>query len=210
MSRHIPEADLALYISKDLSSWKYVLVGLHTASCESCRARMEGYRAGRRDLQAKAAEIPAGEDWDRLGAEMTANIRVGLAAGECVAPRRSKPQVWGWKPVAIAAAAMVLLGSAFWLNLPASDAQFLAGRVKAIFQGSGTNRFRRVRGGEEHGAVVEASSDGIELRENGIPVSIPQAASRPLSITVSARGFASARYVDADTGQMTITGVYVQ
>ena len=52
--------------------------------------RIDVYRHSRQRLKQAAAEMPEGADWDRLAAEMTANIRVGLAAGECVAPRRGK------------------------------------------------------------------------------------------------------------------------
>ena len=211
MSRHITETDLALYISGDISTWKYLVIGVHTSRCEACRARMEAYRAGRKNLKQSAAEMPAGLDWDRMAAEMAANIRVGLAAGECVAPRRAKAvALRAWKPAAIAAGALVILAAAFWLNFPASDGQSLARSMRKLFQSGSQNHFRLSPAMEEAGPVVEASADGVELRENGVPVSIPQAASRPVAITVSAPGSASARYVDADTDQMTITSVYVQ
>jgi hypothetical protein len=37
-----------------------------------------------------------------------------------------------------------------------------------------------------------------------------QGVGRPVSVTLSVQGSARARYVDADTGQVTITGVYAQ
>lgn len=206
MSRHLAESDLALFITGDISMWKYVVVNVHTAGCEACRARIQTYRASRQRLKQAAAEMPAGADWDRLAAEMTANIRVGLAAGECVAPRRRKVASLGWKPLAIAAGVVALLGAGWYLNMPASDGDSLARAMRSLFQGGGAH----VRPAQERGSVVEASADGVELRENGVAVSIPQAASRPVAITVSAQGSASARYVDDDTGQMTISTVYVQ
>jgi hypothetical protein len=63
---------------------------------------------------------------------------------------------------------------------------------------------------EERGPVVEATSSGIELRENGSSLGVSQGASRPLAVSVSVQGSASARYVDSDTGQITITSVYAQ
>src|SRR5580698_7665679 len=96
MSRHIPEADLALFITGDVGMWKYVQINLHLAGCEACRARIEAYRMSRQRLKQAAAEMPEGADWDRLAAEMTANIRVGLAAGECVAPRRKLDLSRSW------------------------------------------------------------------------------------------------------------------
>ncbi len=213
MSRHVAEADLALYITGDLSLWKNAAVTVHAAGCEACRLRLESYRQSRRRLKQAAAELPVGEDWDRLAAEMTANIRVGLAAGECVAPRRSRTAAFVHRPVAIwagvAAGAVVLIGTAFWLNLPVSDTESLARAARGLVHGTVQSGSTRAAA-EDRGAVVEASADGVELRENGVAVSIPQAASRPVAVTVSAPGSASARYVDGDTGQMTITSVYVQ
>lgn len=226
MSRHVAETDLALFISGDISMWKYVLVTVHTAGCEACRARMESYRANRKRLKQAAAELPIGQDWERLAAEMTANIRVGLAAGECVAPRRRRTGSFAHRPAAMwagaAAGVVVLLGAAFWLNLPASDADSLGRFARTLVHGAAQSGNRGASSAEDRGPVVEASADGVELRENGVAVSIPQgpfasppfgvavAPSRPVAVTVSAPGSASARYVDADTGQMTITSVYVQ
>ncbi len=222
LSRHIPEADLALFISGDIGMWTYVHVNLHVARCEACRSRIDAYRLSRERLKEAAAQMPEGADWDRLAAEMTANIRVGLAAGECVAPRRGHALSWRsrpawkgshWRPVVawtgITAGAAVLLSSAFLLNLPSSDSQSLARSMHALFQGNARTGGSRVLP-EDRESVVEASANGVELRENGVVVSIPQADSRPVAISVSAPGSASARYVDDDTGQVTISSVYVQ
>lgn len=220
---HIPESDLALFISGDVGMWTYVHINLHLAHCEACRERIEAYRLSRQRLKQAAAEMPEGADWDRLAAEMTANIRVGLAAGECVAPRRKldwKPsagylsRTHGWKVVAawagITVGAAALLSAAFLLNLPASDGESLMRSLHALVQGGRSGSARLAPGIGDRGPVVEASSSGVELRVNGVVVSIPQAPTRPVAITVSAPGSASARYVDDDTGQMTISSVYVQ
>lgn len=220
---HIPEADLALFISGDLGMWTCLRVKLHGSHCEACRERLEAYRSSRQRLKQAAAEMPEGEDWDRLAAEMTANIRVGLAAGECVAPRRGRAdgkstggylsRVHGWRAAAawggITCGAAALLTAAFLLNLPASDGVSLARSLHALVRGDRSGAARAIAS-ENRGPVVEASSNGVELRENGVVVSIPQASTPPVAITVSAPGSASARYVDDDTGQMTISSVYVQ
>ena len=196
--------------------------------------------------------MPEGADWDRLAAEMTANIRVGLAAGECVAPRRKldlsrswkpaglvagswpasgwkgagwKNTGWknlaGWKAVAawsaVFAGVVAVLSAAWVLNLGTSDGDSLSRSMHALFQGNGrsgpgrsaSNGSANSSSMDERGPVVEASADGVELRKNGIAVSTPQAGTHPVAITVSAES-ASALYVDDDTGQMTIAGVFPQ
>ena len=204
MSRHPQETDLALFISNDAGLWKRIAVRVHSSHCDDCRARIEAYRMDRERRKREAAELPAGVQWERLAAEMTANIRVGLAAGECVAPKTKKhAALAGWRPAAAAAAVVVLLAGAWWLNLPASDTQSLGRAMQALVHG-------RPSAPEERGPVVAASSRGIELRENGGSLAISEGSSLPVAITVSAPGSASARYVDGDTGQITITSVYVQ
>jgi len=205
MTRHIVESDLALYISGDLALWHGLAVRMHMKGCERCRRRVEVYRADRERVREIAAEMPEDVNWDRLGAEMTANIRVGLAAGECVAPRVRKPVPLGWRPAAAMAGLAVLLAGAWWLNMPATTTQSLGRAARALWQARGVGS-----PAEERGMMVEATSSGIELRENGSILGVSQGAAQPVAISVSVQGSASARYVDKDTGQMTITSVYAQ
>jgi hypothetical protein len=197
MPRHLAETDLALFVSGDVSLWKYATACLHIARCEACRARIEVYRQGRQSLKQAAGEMPAGVNWDRLAAEMTANIRVGLAAGECVAPRRRKPaSVFGWKPAAVAAGLVAVLSAAWWLNLPSSDTDSLARAFRNVAR-SLTSQGRppippvadREPAGQ--GSMLQVSPDGVELKQNGVPLPVPPAASRRPSPAVNPPGSAS-------------------
>lgn len=200
MTRHAREIDLALYAAGDMSLWNRVSVRLHTANCEQCRARVQAYRTDRERLKQDASELPAGLNWDRLAAEMTANIRVGLAAGECVAPRGRKRIVAGWWPVTAVAGTVMMLSAAWWLNLPASDIQSISHAMRGLVHP------RTVVVDEQ--PVIEASSVGIELRENGSALQVSQGGgTRPKAVSVSTEGSASARYIDSDTDQITITSV---
>ena len=200
MTRHARETDLALYAAGDMSLWNRASLCLHTANCEQCRTRVQTYRTDRERLKQDASELPAGVNWDRLAAEMTANIRVGLAAGECVAPRGRKRIVAGWWPVAAVAGTVMMLSAAWWLNLPASDIQSISHAMKGLVHP------RTVVMDEQ--PVIEASSVGIELRENGSALQVSQGGgTRPKAVSVSTEGSASARYIDSDTDQITITSV---
>jgi hypothetical protein len=171
------------------------------------------FRADARILRDASAGLPEGVDWARLSAEMTANIRVGLEAGECVNPRgrsrkamaRSIPE--RWRPVALASAVAamltVMLAGAWWLNVPAQDTQALNRAMHSIWHG-------RAAMSDERGAVIEASPEGIELRKNGGAMGVSQDAARLMTVSLSTQGSASAHYVDQDTGQVTITSVYAQ
>ena len=201
MTRHPFDTDLALYASGDLTGWERIKTALHVHRCRTCLAGIEAFKLDRKRLSDSAADLPPGLNWDRMAAEMSANIRVGLAAGECVAPASAKaspvPFAWNWKPAAIVAGVALVFGAAWWLNVPASDTAILS-------------RAFRLAPAEDRGPVVEASSDGIESRENGSTWGMSTSDAQPVSVSVSFGGSASARYVDDDTGQVTITTVYVQ
>jgi anti-sigma factor RsiW len=219
MNQHIEETDLALYVSGDLGLFRRASVRFHAGRCERCRGLVEAYRADRGRVREIAAEMPAGVDWDRLSAEMTANIRVGLAAGECVArPRQRKPGMnltVSWRPAAIAAGAVALLSVAWLLNMPSGTTDELGRAMGAILHGRGSivnpSAGPGVRSGAEDDRrpVVVANQLGIELRENNNVMGASQD-ERPVSVSLSVQGSASARYVNADTGQISITSVYVQ
>jgi hypothetical protein len=200
--KHPSESLLALHASGDATWMEGMSVRLHLSRCAGCSKLVETYRADRAWVREESAELPEDVNWARLSAEMTANIRVGLAAGECVAPRQARQSVVSyWKPAAAVAGLTAVLAGAWWLNVPASDNQSL------------TRVFRAMRGvsvGEERGPVVFASPAGVSVRENGGSLEVSQQGMRPVNVSVDAQGSASARYVDSDTGQVTITSVYVE
>ena len=210
MTRHMQDSDLALYASGDLSPLRGLRVRLHAAHCASCAGRVEAYRIDRERLRASAGDLPQGLDWDRLAAEMTANIHVGLAAGECVARRERKRVAWGWRPAAVMAGVALILTAAWWLNMPGAQTESLGRAMRAMVRGGRAGAPHPGISNEERGMVVAASAAGIELRENGRTLGVTQQGSVPLAVSVSVQGSASARYADADTGQITITSVYVQ
>jgi len=207
-SKHILETDLALLASGDMPLWRRSFVRLHVSGCHTCQARVAAYRQDREAIEQLAAELPSGVSWERLASEMAANIHVGLAAGECVAPRRAaRAFPAGWRVAATVAAFSALLIGAWWLNVPASETAALKGAIKKI-----ARAFPRPGAGilDDRDPLVEVSAAGIQLRENGGVLGMSQGEARPVSVTLSVQGSARARYVDSETGQVTITGVYAQ
>jgi hypothetical protein len=209
-TQHLTETDVALYGTGDLPLWRRPLARLHASGCAVCRERIAAYRMDQEFVRRMSRDLPRGLNWDRLTVEMTANIRVGLEAGECVA-RRPQPRTLstGWRVATAAAGFTGLLISAWWLNMPASQSASLSRAVKKIAQ------VRPWRGGpilplEDSGPLVEVSAAGIQLRENGGALGVSQGLARPVSVTLSVQGAARARYLDQETGQVTITSVYAQ
>lgn len=206
---HTAESDVALYAMGDLPLWRGAVVRLHVSRCAACQDRVAAYRTDRQAVRELAMDVPAGVNWDRLAAEMSANVRVGLEAGECVAPRIRKPALAaGWRVAMVAAGVTALLVSAWWLNMPRAENVALGRVVKKIAQA------RPWQGGilalEDNGPLVEVSAAGIQVQQNGGTLGMSQGKDRPVTVTLSVQGSARARYIDADTGQVTITGVYAQ
>ena len=198
MKKHIAETELALFASGELNVTARVRVGWHVRGCERCAGRVEAYRGDRAAVREEVLEMPAGVDWDRLSREMTGNIRVGLAAGECVAVKPASRKNSFWLPAGIGAGAMALLTVAWVLNVPSSDNDSLLRSTRAIFSK------------HERGAILAVSPAGVEVHDGGRTLNITEGVVRPVAYTVDVAGSASARYVDADNGQVTIASVYVE
>ena len=133
------------------------------------------------------ARLPEGLDWTRLAGEMKANIHVGLAAGRCVAPAEPERRAPLGRVAALLAPVLLLLLVGFWLQRP--------GHKPPSPQW-------------EEGTVIEASGGGIELRQGGRMLSLRHPEAANVTYTGSAQGSMRARYVDSETGQVTIQNVY--
>ena len=110
MRQHPAQTDLALFAHGDLSLFQSWSLRHHVSGCTECQADVDAFRAAREHLAAEAVQLPDGLRWDRLADEMTATIRLGLEAGECVAPARPKvvaaPR---WRAAAVVATVTALL-----------------------------------------------------------------------------------------------------
>jgi hypothetical protein len=185
--RHPNQAALALLAGGDLglvARWK---AERHVAHCDRCRREVAAHQE-LRDALPDLGEIPE-VSWIPLAAEMKANIRLGLTAGECV--RLAKPPLretaWftrGRAVVAFASAA-VLLVAGLVLERPAPRA------------------FSDV-------VVVQATPNGIQVRGAGQSLGLMHQGARDVTYSVGAQGSMRARYVDPETGLVTINNVYVE
>src|SRR5512133_2221986 len=92
---HPSEATLALYAGRDLGWFARRRTERHLAGCEHCQREVEAYQSLRSVLP-DLSEVPD-LHWNRMAAEMKANIRLGLAAGECVREPASEryPRLFG-------------------------------------------------------------------------------------------------------------------
>ena len=111
---------MALHAGGDLGAFARWRTGRHLAACERCREEAAGF-AGMREILPELRETPELQ-WNRLAAEMKANIRLGLAAGEGVrpgeAPLRDTPLFSGFRTMVATASVALLLVTGLALQHP--------------------------------------------------------------------------------------------
>jgi hypothetical protein len=130
---------------------------------------------------AEAPEIP----WNRLAAEMKANIRLGLSAGECVRTTSlpdGRSPVTGFRAAVAFASVAALIGAGITLERPAPVAA------------------------DQPGIVAEATPGGagIQLREGGQALRLLHSGASNVTYSAGAQGSMEARYVDRETGYITV------
>jgi len=194
--KHPLEADLALFAGHDLgfvSNWK---IGNHVSRCEKCRATVEAFETLRSDT-AELGEIPAEINWNRLASEMKANIRLGLAAGECVAGPAARSEglkasmFSGYQMLVAYAGVIILVVTGLLLQRPAPSVAHV--------------------GPVENGrTVLAATREGVELSEAGASFGLQYGASGQVNYSADMRGAMGARYVDANTGHVMVVNVNLE
>ncbi|HEY1205170.1 MAG: hypothetical protein ABSH46_18730 [Bryobacteraceae bacterium] len=188
--KHPAETALALYAGGDLGWWTRLGIGRHVRQCGPCRRQVEEFRTVCEMLQAEREKLPPNLEWSEAAAAMRANIRLGIAAGECVAePERMRSP---WRPAL--ALPVLLLIVAGWIlqSLPPA-----AKRASAPERAGGA-------------LVLDASPAGIGVERDGRGFQLLRPAAAE-SVEVSVRGDSvRSRYVDSETGQVTISHVYAE
>jgi hypothetical protein len=182
--RHPKQATLALQAGGDLGAFARWRTERHLANCARCRDEVAEFRA-MRGTMADLLEMPD-LPWNRIAEEMRANIRLGLAAGECVRPmdragwasRRA-----GWR-VAVAMASITALA----------------------VTGLMLERPRPMVEPRDENAGVQTAPDGI-----GNPaMRLMYRGAEGVQLSASAEGSVQAQYTNPNTGYMTVSQVDVQ
>lgn len=201
---HPEKCRLALLAGGDLGFWPAMPLRMHVRSCERCQSEMQAFRRTRQVVADAANDLPPGLDWNRLSEEMTGNIRVGLAAGECVGGYPARVPFFRprWNGVMAAAVLTGVFLFGFWLNIPVPQAEHLWSSLTRI-----TGRGMHTTAPASRDMLL-ASRQGIEVKGNGTSLSYVPPDTGAVVVSVSTRGSVSARAMDDDTGQTTITEVY--
>jgi hypothetical protein len=192
-TRHPSETDLALLAGGDCGRLQRFRLDRHVAKCGDCRDTLESFgelRSAVRDYSPPGL-VSSELDWERAAAEMRANIRVGLAAGECVRELPARGSRWGWKPqLAIGIASGLLLGG---IGI------FLHGLLP-----------HENSPGVVHAAVLESTGAGVEVRTDKGSMTLLNHSDQAGDQTVTSQGAIRASSFDGTTGTVTITSVYVE
>ena len=185
--KHPSQEILALHAGGDLgwvAGWK---TKRHVADCEQCAADVAAF-SGLREALPELGEIPE-IPWNRMAADMRANIRLGLAAGECV--RDAMAPIAEPSPLFRGARATLALASV------------LALMVTGVMLERPTPHMAR-----SSDPVLQLTAQGIQRRSGDQGFALLHGRAQSVTYTVSAKGSLGARYMDPETDQVTIQRVY--
>ena len=185
---HPSQEILALHAGGDLgwmARWK---TARHLAGCQRCALEVAAFGELRQMLPElkQIPEVP----WNRIAADMRGNIRLGLAAGECVRPsgraKRDSPLFSGARATLALASVLALMVTGLVLEGPAP---------------------RLARANEP---TVQPTVDGIQSRSGDQAFGLMHSGASSVTYTAGAQGTLGARYTDPETGNVTMTKVYVE
>ena len=200
--QHLPTGLAALYTGGDLPWTVRLKMKKHLRRCEECAHQVESFRAATAELRREAETniltgFEAIADWSRLEREMTGNIAVGVAAARCVDKVRRRGPFWLRASFALGLGALFAAG---WVtHIPAEE----SGRLLASLRHWAG--METIASGE---TILRSSPDSVLVRTQGTTLKMIHPRSAVTSIAGSSA--VEARYVDEETGQVTITGVYGQ
>ena len=196
--KHPSIDDLALYAGGELSWWTRLPMRRHVKGCAQCQDEVALFGDAAAAVRVETGVMPEGVQWDRLAAEMRANIRLGIAASDAISaystgPSAGPAQGMSWRMAALAAGVVMMLSVGYWMMAMKKSEQVAA-----------------MRGPDP--IVLEASERGVGMSDGvkGMQLRGPDTNHRAAMVTVSTEGSAGARYVDEETGQITVNHVYVE
>ena len=193
---------LALYCSADLPWFTRLRVGRHIAHCGDCEQQILVFRSAAAELKREANSgtltgFEAITHWPVLEREMLGNIAVGVDAARCI-DKVGHGHKTLWK-FGFASGMLALFAGGWLTHIPEEQTTHLmlslrraVGLERPVFMGS----------------ELRSTPDGIAVRAQGATLTILHPASAVVSM--SGPSEVSARYVDEETGQVTVTNVYGQ
>lgn len=194
ISHHPKEAELALLAGGEGGFLSQYLLNRHVRLCDECAETVRAFRLLRSEIAASADfdDELAEPDWNRMAAEMRANIHLGLEAGECVRGGAAI-RVWNPKMAAAFASLLLLVGAGVVMRAPQRVAP--AAPVAGVAQRTAE-------------PVVESTGSGLEIRSGENSMMLLNHHGSVADQTFSAQGVVRASYINA--GGVTINNVYLE
>lgn len=195
---HPTAEELALAARGDLPVLRGWRVSRHARHCPVCRCELELFTGVREAIRREELTWEGNaSDWDRLEREMTGNIKVGIAAAQCIESSPAR-KLQRWKVPALVTGLSIIFVAGWLLNVPREDRD----RVMAAFKMAA----RHTR--PEAGAVLETNPLGVSIRVQGATLTLLHPASARATASFTGSSSVGVRYVDNETGQVTIANVY--
>jgi len=192
---------LALYSKGDVAWLARWQIGRHIGRCADCEEQVLRFRSVTAELKREAdSEILTGfeatTDWTRLEREMIGNISVGVAAARCI-EKVGRGRILVTRGAWVAVGLAVLFIAGWFTNVPSEQRDHLTASIR---------RSMGMEVPQIAGTIVRTTPDGIAVRAQGATLTILH----PPSAVISLAGSSSlgARFVDEETGEVTITNVY--
>ena len=206
MPLHPAVETLALYSAGDLPLFTRLRLRQHVARCEDCEQQVLLFRSAIGEMKREAgAQTLTGFEaiahWPELEREMMGNIAVGLDAALCI-ENVGRKRAFFYR-FAMAAGLAVLFAAGWMTHIPREETNRLLASLRGAAGGvMGMEKPRYM------GTVLRSTPGEIAVRTQGATLTMPHPASAVISL--SGRSGVSARYIDEETGQVTITKVYGQ
>jgi hypothetical protein len=179
--RHPNQAALALQAGGDLGAFARWRMERHLARCARCRDEVSAFQSVRNSMM-KLAQLPE-LPWGLMAAEMRANIRLGLSAGECVRKADGRASLHlGWRSMVAMASIAALAITGIILERPRSRINW------------------------EENAALQTAPDGIGNRA----LRLMYRGAEGVQLSASAGGSVQAHYTDPNTLYMTVSEVDAQ
>jgi hypothetical protein len=202
---------LALYSAADLPLLTRLRIKRHVARCGDCEQQVLLLRSAIGEMKREAgAQTLTGFEaiahWPELERDMMGNIAVGLDAALCI-ENVGRKRTFFYR-FAMAAGLAVLFAAGWMTHIPREETNRLLASLRGAAGGVIGGGLMGLDKPPPMGTVLRSTPGGIAVRTQGGTLTILHPTSAVISL--SGRSGVSARYIDEDTGQVTIAKVYGQ
>jgi hypothetical protein len=193
---------LALYSAGDLRLLTRLRVGRHVSHCGDCEQQVLLFRSAKGELQREATSqtltgFEAITHWPVIEREMLGNIAVGVDAARCIENVGRKRTLLF--RLSLAGGLMGLFIAGWVTHIPREQTERLTATLR---------NFAGLERPQLPGTILRSTPEGIAVRTQGATLTILHPPSAVISM--SGTSTVAARYIDEDSGQVTITNVYAQ